>query len=447
MQIPLPKGIRGSKVVPKQTEYLHNLMNVGGRIISRPAVTQLVSTLGAPRGQFEFNGTHYAIWGTKLYSRAGAVLTEVGTILGADLVRFAAGFTQMAIVTGVAGGNYTLTTAGVLTAIADPDLPACIDVTEIDGRFVFVPADGGPLIYSDVGDAGAIGSLSFFDAESLPDLNKAIENIRNDIFALGADSIERFRDVGPDTAPFQRVNNAQIEVGYVGAKIKTKDSLLFVGKDKGNGYGIFLFSEGTAQLVSPDVINELLNRDYTPAELAAITAQRFNWRGADCYVFGLPNLTLLLQGGEWSFVDNGLRTLLERGTWDFFNALLFDGTWYVQGTDSLNTLDDASADTAGKFARKILTYARSGEEAVFTLAYVELGVAQGVGAGTVGLSLSRNGKLWSNPSYRSMSVVGNYDQRLRWQPIGGLGRFDGYAGLLWYTTTDVEIAADSITAQ
>lgn len=443
MMIPLPKTIRGSKVLPKQAEYLLNLLNVEDHLISRPAVQLVLEKAGEARGLFVFKDVLYGIWGDKLYR--DLALTEVGTIGGAGPVHVAGGFTHCVIVTGTAGANYTLLDS-TLTAIADPDLPACIDVTFIDGRFLFTPANGDPIIYSEIGDGGNINPLSYFDAESLPDGNNLVENIRNDIFVGGTGSFERFRNTGPSTAPFIRVNNAVVEVGFVGGKIKTKDSLIFLGRDKDNGYAFYLFSEGTAQIISPDVINELLNLDYTPAQLAAVTAQRFNWRGVDCYAFALPDRTLLFQNAKWSYVDSGIAGIREIGTWGFHNATLFDGTWYVQGQAGLYKLAAAAQDDAGKFSRQIVTWARSGEEQVFAPSYMQLGVANGQGVASVGLSLSKNGSLWSDPYYRNMSAVGEYDSQLRWQPLGGLGRYEGFMGVTIYTTGAVEFAADSLVA-
>lgn len=446
MMIPLPKTIRGSKVLPKQNEYLLNLINIGDWLVSRPAATLVTAKAGEARGSFVFRGVYYAVFGDKLYR--DLVLTEVGTIAGSGTIRYAAGFNHAVIVTGTAVGNYTVV-GSTLTQITDPDLPACSDVTFIDGRFLFTPSNGDPVIYSDVGDGGSIGALSYFDAESLPDGNKLVENIKNDIFVGGEASFERFRNSGPTTNPFVRVPNAMVSVGYVGGKIATKDSMIFLGKDKDAGYAFYLFAEGTAQIISTDTINELLNLpgNYTPTQLAAVKSQRFNWRGADCYAFELPDRTLLFQGGKWSYVDSGITGLLLLSTWGFYSATLFDGIWYVQGHAGLYKLAVASEDSTGKFSRQIVTFARSAEEDVMSVSEMRLGVTNGVGAGTIGLSLSKNGKLWSPPFYRSMGAVGEHDQELIWNGAGGLGMFDGYMGLAFYTTAAVEIAIDSLVAK
>lgn len=419
-------------------------MNIGGFLVSRPGVEQVkaLSTPATPRGLFTYNGELWGVWGTKLYQ--GASMTEVGTIRGSAAVNTASGFNQCAI--AASGGNYQISSSNVFNEITDSDLPTCRDVARIDGRFVWVPVDGSPLAYSDVGSAGSVGPLAFFDAETLPDVNVGVDNIKNDLFVFGADSIERFRNLGTEDAPFVRVNNSIVEVGLVGGKIKTKDSVMFLGQDRDNGYAFYLFNAGTAQVISPPTINEALNLDYDPEQLEACVAQRFNWRGADCYVFSLYNRAFLFQGGKWSYLDSGIDDAHKLYAWDVKHATLHDGVWYAQDRNGLVKLTTANADYGSEFARRVRTYGRAGDESVFSIGGMELVIAQGesYNSGDVGLSVSKNGKLWSPFFYRSVANIGGYDKRLRFQRAGGLGRYDGYIGITLYCTDDIEFAVDNI---
>jgi len=442
--IPLPETIRWSQLVPKQTEYLLNLLKIGAVVVSRPATELVTAKLDEPRGLFEFGGVLYGIWGDKLYR--DTALNLVGDIGGIGQTAYAGGFNHAAIVTGTAGANYTVA-GSVLTPIADPDVPACRDVEHIDGRFVYVPTDGSPALWSEVGDAANVDPLSFFDEETQPDGNTAVIAIGGDLRLMGAETIGRFRNVGPAENPFQWVRGGTIDVGFVGGKVRARESCLFVGKEKQAGYDIYAFADGKTQPITTPAIKEMLNRLYTPAQLAAVRAQRFNWRGADCYVFEFPDRTLLFQGGLWHYIDSGLTGVAKLGTFRYYNATLFNGTWYVQGTGGLYRLTDAHQDSAGKFSRQIVTFARSGEEAPFDLGELELALANGVGEGTVGLAISRDGAQWGDPWYRDTGAVGARTQRLVWNPPGGLGSFDGYAGLALYATADVEFAADGLVVR
>lgn len=441
--VPLPETIRGSKVVPKQGEYLVNLMNLGGYLVSRPAFALERAISGSPRGMWEFNGKLYYVKGTTLYEGLGG--SVVGSIAGTLPVNIAIGFTQCAIASGA--GNYVLSTSGTLTQVTDPDLPPCVDVTRINGRFVWVPTDGGVLRYSDVNDASVIDTLSFFDAETRADQNIGVVTVKNDLIVFGEQSTERFRDIGPAESPFIRVNNAIVDVGQVGGKVKTKDSVVFVGRDANNGYAFFLFSGGSAQIISPTPVNEALNLDYTPAELAAITVQRFHWRGADCYVFRAHDKAWLFQGGKWSYVDSGIDHPHYIGAFDQDHATLFNGEWYLLDNAGLVKMTTGNSDYSGDFSRRVRTFMRLPDETTLPVNYFELVASQGLSGsgGTVGFSVSKNGQTWSNFDYRDLGDVGNYSRRVKYQRVGGLGRFDGYMGITVQSTSDVEFAVDNMT--
>lgn len=443
IQVPLPKTIKGSKVFPKQTEYLVNLIATDGGLISRPALTRVASLTGQPRGMFVYNNKLYSVFGGSLYSGTESPVL-VGAISGAEDVSVARGFTQAAIATG--GTAYTLSLAGALASITDPDLPACKSVTRIRGRFVWVPTDGESLIFSEVDQAGNIGPSSRFDAESYPDRNVAVENIRDDLYALNEESIEPFRDVGTEDFPFVPVTNSVISVGYVGGKILTKDSILFLGKDKDSGYAFYVLGSGVAEAISPPTINEMLNRDYTRDQLAGVRAQRFNWRGIDCYVFSLSDRTFLFQNGYWSYLDEGVISPTRFSSLPYFHAVLLGATWYLQSSDGIYKLTDAKEDTRGPFARQFTTYARSTLRQRMSLKWVELENMQGtsLAAGSVGLSLSKNNQIWSNPLYANLAPIGRYNDKLRWSALGGLGMYDGLIAMNVYTTDPIEFSADNM---
>lgn len=441
IQIPLPRTITGSSKTPKLQQHLINLIYAQGALLSRPACIRVKGVNGTPRGQFKWDGVQYSVFGNKLYS--GTDLTEVGEINGTGKISFAVGYNAVAIATG--NSNYTFN--GTLTAISDPDLPACRDVTRVDGQFIWTPLDGDALLFSEVDDAGNIDSLSFFDAETLPDKNRITVNIRNTLVVCGEDSIEPFRNVGTVSNPFVRVGNAIISVGYVGGVIETRDSFLFLGKDKDGGYAIYAYSAGSAAPISTDPINEMLNNDYTLEQLQTVEGQRFNWGGVDCYVFSLPDKDLIFSGGEtanWNYLVSGTEDPHVIEPWGYRNAFHFNDTWYVQRSDGLYKLTDDDADTFGNFGRGIQTYIRAGDDRPLLLAYLEMSIYHPITTGSVGVSVSKDGVLWSDIYYRNTGV--NFDNRLRWQPSGGFGLYEGYVGLFFYTTDNVRFSVDNIVA-
>jgi hypothetical protein len=173
-------------------------------------------------------------------------------------ISVAVSYTEIAIATGVA--NYILNPVNdTLTEIADPDLPACRSVVYIDGRFVWVTADGESIFYSDVNNASSVQALSFFDAESRPDKNVEAVVLGNDLYILGETSIERFRTTGNSTAPFQRVNNSVISIGYLGGLVDLGDSVMFIGQYKGGTVEIYELSGSQILQRASGIVSEVLN--------------------------------------------------------------------------------------------------------------------------------------------------------------------------------------------
>lgn len=447
MRIPLPKGLRGSQVLPKEREYLLNMANIGGKLVSRPAVEAVTAQPDEPRGQFVFQGVLFSIFGDKIYYGTGLTLIAT-TIDGVGPVAWDVGFSHAMIVTGTIGANYKVeVVAGVPSVTAVLAAKTYVDVAFIAGRFVYIPENGDPAEWSEVGDGSTVGPNYFFDAEEQPDENEACVAIGGTLHIMGADTIQPFRPGGPTNAPFLPLQGATIEVGFVGAKVKTTDSCIFLGKPKGGGYGFFLFANGGAQRISDQVVDELLEA-YTPAQLAAVRAQRFFWRGAEWFTFVLPDRTLSLVNGQWGYVDSGVTGVAQLGRWLQYNATLYDGVWYVQSAAGLNKLSRTTfKDSTGKFSRQIVTFARSSEEDPLDVGEIEVGHNNGVGVGSVGISVSDDGAIWTDVWYRDRAAVGNREQKLVFNPAGGFGMFDDYMGICLYTTDNLEFAVDALVAR
>ncbi len=368
----------------------------------------------------------------------------VGEIKGSDCIDTAEGFTQLAIAAGTA--NYYLDGTQdppTLNSIPVTDShPASISVEHIDGRFIWTPTNGSELAYSSLDQSNVVGPLNFFDAETMPDGNKFSLRVRNDLFVAGEKSIEQFRSTGISTNPFVRVNNSIVSVGYIAAGVQTKDTFMFLGKDANGGFYFYLYDSGQAIPVSSSAIDEVLNNDYTINELQQAKAQRLNWRGIDCYVFSLKYHTFVYHNGSWSVWDSGTRDEHKIDVWPFYHATYYKSAWYVQATDGIYKLTSDRKDSSGAFACRFLTFARMKDESSGSVAGLEVSVSQTPDKGTVGLSVSRDGALWSDLFYRD--VGGDYDKKLIYRPLGGLGQYDSYIGMMVYTTSNIEFAADNM---
>ena len=378
MQINLPSNISGTSMSPRSISYVNNYYDIGGVLAPRRGIREegFYSNTGIIEevNPIESRGLMVSADGTRMYAVVGNLLFRVypkntpqnGAFVSISLgvesmdgdlnynVSYAVGFTGIAICTGET--NFFLDTSNdTIAKIADPDLPAAISVSYIDGRFVYVAADGSSVYYSEVNDATDVSALSFFDAESRPDINVKSAVIGNDLYIFAAESVERFRNVGPATAPFVRVSNSILSIGYIGGMIELTDSVVFIGRRRGFGYGIFRLSGSTITEVSTPTINEMLNETGSsgiqPAaasldsQLKTVKAQTFTEYGLEIVAFSFVRTTGLAvsalciyaavtpQGLNWGFLSDNPDNTYTR----------FD-QWGLIGLNSSTGLGAAEAD-------------------------------------------------------------------------------------------------------
>ena len=432
--------------LPRSEELLVNLINSGGSIISRPGATQIATGPGRCRGRFVFNEKLYQVSGDRLiHVEENGTINDIGEVVGNADIDAAIGFAQACFV--VKGGNgYVLSLDGSLSQITDPDFIPMDEVTRINGRFVFSPSDGSPLVYSDIGDAGSIGALSFFDAEVLTDKNTGVINYRNDLYALGADSIQVFRDVGPVDSPLVPITAATAAQGYIAGKVEYAGSFMFLGKEKDQEAGFFIMGQGAAQRVSNPAIDRIV-QEYDFAQLKLCRSQRIVWRGHDMVVFTLPSHSFCFYSGNWSYFQS-VTHFEELAPWDINNAIFYKGKYYVGSIDGrIGVMDESNSDFGEPIRRLIKTFMRMKGDQPFSLASISLGVSQGqnIEPGSVGLRLTDDGVLWSSRFFKILDESGDHTFQAHWEFPGGLGYYrNGFIGVEFYTTSEVTFSVDGL---
>ena len=449
-EVKLPVGIVGDESIPELQESLVNLFNPGDNtLLPTPGIDSKATGIGVCRGAIDFQNEHYQVSGTSLIKVGDdGTVTTIGTIKGTAECRFSKSFIALEII--VKGGvGYSLDSSGTLTVIGGSFVPA-IDVTAINQRFIFVPADGGPLFFTDVNVPTTIPALNFFDAELLPDENTGCINVKNDIYAGGQNSFEIFRDNGPTDAPFQRVDGAAVETGYVTARARYKDTFVFLGKDRKGSFGFHIMSTGDAPKISNPAIDEILNEEYTQAELETCLSQRFTWKGVDMVAFRLPRETLLFYGSGWSHIQSNIDNADELQPWDV-NHLAFSYGRYLTGSavsTEIGVLTTSNTEFGNKIERQIDTFIKADANAYFGVDSLFLRVTTGssglLEAPTVGLEISRDNLTFGPQVFRGLGKAGKTQQQLTW--YGGLGVFESYMGIRLRTTADVKFALDGLQA-
>lgn len=448
VNVPLPEGYLGIDELPKQRENLINMVNIDGSVVRTPGIESFRTQVGdGCRGAATWfvDGKPYFVIGNDLIRiESNQTITTIGTIDGTADCILSGGQVQMVICVKGAK-SYTYSDSGGLAQIVDPNFLPSKSVDFIDGRHVFVPSDGSPAIYSEVDQAGTFNALSFFDAEELPDINQHLINVRNQLYIQGNESSEIFSTTGNVDAPFARRSGSRIDYGYISGGIRYKNTFAFIGKQRDQSYAFYLMGTGDAVEFSRGVVAQDLNERYTKEEIASVKANKFKWFGQEFLAFTFPDKTYAFSEGKWFFLDSDLNGT-EDGPWRVNGVAYAYGNYYVGDLDSGNIglLTEDPGEYGLQVEYQIDTFMRSPRGAYMTPKMLELEILSGQNGTTVGVALSRDGRVRGDYHYRSLGATGEYQKRVRWRPSGGLGRFESFVGISIRGTGNVRIGSEGI---
>ena len=444
MNIPFPQGITGIDAIPKAKEYLLNIFITKDGAVRTPGVDGFSTGSGACRGAVTWrDGSAYMVSGQSLIrvNRNGSV-DDLGTIKGdADCV-FSEG--QVNLVVIVKGGKgYYYNSFNGLTEITDPDFIPSVSVDFIDGRHVFIPFDGEPAFYSGVDDPASIGALSFFDAEELPDKNRAVINIKNQLHILGDKSIEIFRtNIDPDVV-FTRRQGARIDIGYIGGLVRFGEGFAFLGRKRDQSYRFYVVSGGQYSPISTTAIDEILNK-YTAEKLEACDALRFEWLGYEALVFKLDEHTFYFINGLWGYVSSELNNS-PKGRWRAKGICHAYGSYIVgdETTRDIGKLADVPTEYGNDVEFEVQTFIRDKKNSFLDIRRIELNCLTGQKDESISLAVSSDGFTYGDFVSRRLGSIGDYQKQVAWQPIG---TFENFCGLRLRSTADVKFGLEAIEA-
>lgn len=443
----LPQGLTGAENLPQTRTELVNCFFADGQILPRPGIPQIGSDfVNLARGSFTWNGSLYVVYGKELYKVTDledGTFSLIGTIDGSSVIKTAVGFNEVVIV-AKDSFIYTLNKIDTLTDITtNLNFQPVTDVAHIDGRFVYIPTNGDPAFFSDVGAAGTVQALSFFDAEELPDLNKGVLNFSNSLLIFGENSIELFRDTGGTPNPFTRIQGARLRYGLIGALLEYTNSFLFLGREENQDFGFYAASTGQVEKISNAFIDKIL-AGYAPEELADCVPGRLKWRGYDLATFTLARDSFGFYKGNWF----KLNTLIDGFPKPWLGGFITQhlGVYYTASKRKFGKFAAINTDFGERLAKSIDFGVKHPNNQRFSCQSLSLGISQGFNnsVGTVGLFMSRDNRLYGPGMYRDLGGEGDYHDKLVWNPSGGLGNYDGFMGVRIYTTGDVAFAADSL---
>lgn len=396
----------------------------------------LFATAGADaiRGSYvTAGGRGFVVGGDTLYEVNTDGSTTVRGTLNSD--SGAVTMDENGVQLGVCDGTdfYILTLAtDVFAEVTDADLPSpAATVTFIDGYFVINQGGTGKFYISALYDGTSWNALDFATAESSPDELIRVMNAVGVLWLLGTKTTEIWTNTGASSFPFERTAGGKMETGVHAALtvVPVDNSIFWVGKDSYGAGVVFRAAGYTAQRISTNPIEKIIQECDSPETMRAYTYQE------DGHVFyvltdgGLPTtLVYDISTGMWHEraylnVDGEFEQHLGVSAMFFDNKQLVgsrvNGEIYEM---SQNFYSDNGNEIA---AERIYTYI-SDENKRIRYNRLEIGFETGVGLQSgqgsdpvCTLSLSRDGaRTWTDPQPCSIGAVGQYNTTVAFRRLG-----------------------------
>lgn len=274
-QIPILSGLRSTNQADFEASYPINLEPViidsgisQGFLKFVPGIAALGAGPGVIRGAINWNGTLYAVMGSKLVSvSASGVVAILGEVGNNSLpVSLDYSFDYLSI--GCNGGLFYWDAVNGLRHVTDPDLGLVIDHLFVDGYNM--TTDGEFIVVTELNDPLSVDPLKYGSSESDPDPVTGLMVLRNEVLALNRFTIDVFQNVGGNGFPFAVVTGAVIPRGCVSrsAKCLIGESGVFVGGGRGEALGVYQIGQGQTQKLSTREIDEMLADVADPTGIA-----------------------------------------------------------------------------------------------------------------------------------------------------------------------------------
>lgn len=409
-----------------------------GNLFGTPGLIQLttVSDIDVTRGEHVMASLAYFVIGTSLYRLDRTIVlgvdvfgtTSLGTIESTGRVWMADNGTQLCIV--VPGGKAYIFTEGpaTLTEITDVnfDGPAST-VVYIDGFFFFTKSTGKKYFHSNLNDGLTYNALDFGVAESDPDQIRASHVLNSQVFVIGSETVETFRNIGRDPNSFKRIQGAIFPKGIFApfSVISTQHSFAFIGGAVNESPAIWRYTGNGFEKISTTAIESALQK-FTDSEIEDAFSWTYAETGAFFIGFAIGDTCFQYNEitGKWSELES------DGGKYRVAGMVTAYGRVLV-GDQIDGRIGELSRTTRSEYGndiqRIIITkpFDNIGD-AVF-VSEIEAVIPAGVGTSTldpqIRLSWSDDGgRTFSNELSRGMGLVGEYNRRAIWNRLGRFPR-------------------------
>jgi len=463
MQIPILNGVFADNAPDFRQSYPVNMVPVAlksgisnGYLRPGDGIVQFATGPGVDRGGIEWQGVCYRVMGTKLVtaSSTGAI-TVLGDVGGpiTDLVSMDYSFDRLAIASG--GRLYYYSQTLGLIQVTDPDLGVVLDVVWVDGYFM--TTDGEFLVVTELTDPTQVNPLKYGSSEVDPDPVVALIKLRNEIYAINANTIEVFDNVGGDFFPFNRVDGAQVQKGAVGthACCEFMQRIAFVGGGRGEAPSVYLAANATTEKIATREIDQILE-SYSEAVLSQVLVESRVEKDHTFLYIHLPDKTLVFDGMTSAAVGQPVwfvltTTLAGFGQYRARNFTYCYDKWIVGDPQSSNlgTVSEDISSHWGQIVRwefgTIIVYNESLGAVFHQMELVSLTGSVALGLDPViSTSYSIDGKSYSQDKFIKVGTTGSPAKRLVWFQQGFMRnwRIQRFRG-----TSDAHISVARLEAQ
>jgi hypothetical protein len=461
MQIPILNGVFADNAPDFRQSYPVNMVPVtlksgisNGYLRPGDGVVQFTTGPGIDRGGIEWQGVCYRVMGTKLVTVSSTgVVTILGDVGSGGQVTMDYSFDRLAIASG--GRLYYYSSTLGLQQVTDPDLGTVLDVVWIDGYFM--TTDGEFLVITELTDPFVVNPLKYGSSEIDPDPVVALIKLRNEVYAINANTIEVFDNVGGDFFPFNRVDGAQVQKGAVGthACCEFMQRIAFVGGGRGEAPSVYLGSNASTEKIATREIDQILE-GYTEATLSQILVESRVEKDHTFLYIHLPDKTLVFDGMTSAALGQPVWFVLTTTTVGFAQYRIRNFVWvydkWLVGDPQSSNLGTISEDISSHWGQIVrwefgttIVYNESVGAVFHQMELVSLTGSVALGLDPViSTSYSIDGKSYSQDRFIKVGTTGSPAKRLVWFQQGFMRnwRIQRFRG-----TSDAHISVARLEAQ
>lgn len=386
---------------------------------------------GSIRGVFcAANGRAFVVSGITLYevTSDGTATSRGAMSSGSSVVTMDENGTQLAICDGSTVYIFTYAT-NAFAVVGDIDIPSSGTLCFIDGYFVVSKNSSGAFYISSLYDGNTWDPLDFATAESSPDNLIRVINAGGNLWLLGNNTIEIWTNIGGSGFPFERINNAKMDMGCLAAHsvVTVGNSIVWLGRDK-KGSGVVYSAQGISpQRISTHAIEYKIQQASNPSALRGYSYQQ---DGHVFYVLTGLDTTLVYDFTTELWHERAY--LNPQGVYEAHLGLchMFAFDMHLVGDRSSGKVYEMSLDVYsdnGSAIKRMRVFTHIGEEGKrFTINSLQVDFERGVGLTTgqgsapvAALRMSKDGgRSWSNEYQASIGAIGVRLPRTRWNRLG-----------------------------